>query len=56
MVDTFFKNQYQFFFFPKKNSFVGAFRDYFRPLELWLINKNKELNEPIGWSTGTVIC
>lgn len=32
---------------------AGAFREYFRPLEVWLINKNKELNEPIGWNTGT---
>ena len=31
---------------------AGALREYFRPLELWLINKNKELNETIGWSTG----
>ena len=33
---------------------AGAFREYFRPLELRLINKYKELNEvnePIGWST-----
>lgn len=35
---------------------AGAFRDYFRPLELWLINKNKELNEPIGWSTEGTPC
>lgn len=32
---------------------ASAFREYFKPLEEWLINKNKELNETVGWSTGT---
>lgn len=31
---------------------ASAFREYFKPLEMWLIAKNKELEEPIGWSTG----
>ena len=35
---------------------ASAFREYFKPLEDWLIKKNKELSEPIGWSTGTFTC
>ena len=31
---------------------ASAFREYFKPLENWLIAKNKELEEPVGWSTG----
>ena len=32
---------------------ASAFREYFKPLELWLIKKNGELNETIGWNKGT---
>jgi peptidyl-dipeptidase A len=31
---------------------ANAFREYFKPLEVWLIAKNKELGEPVGWNSG----
>ena len=31
---------------------ASAFREYFKPLEVWLIAKNKELGESIGWNSG----
>ena len=31
---------------------ASAFREYFKPLEDWLMAKNKELGEPIGWDLG----
>jgi peptidyl-dipeptidase A len=30
---------------------ASAFREYFKPLEVWLIAKNKELGEPVGWDS-----
>lgn len=33
---------------------ASAFREYFKPLEVWLIAKNKELGEPIGWNSGNI--
>ncbi|KAI9554639.1 hypothetical protein GHT06_019912 [Daphnia sinensis] len=35
---------------------ASAFREYFKPLEDWLIAKNKELGEPIGWSSEGLNC
>lgn len=31
---------------------ASAFREYFKPLEDWLISENQKLNETVGWSTG----
>ena len=31
---------------------AGAFREYFKPLEMWLIAKNKEMGEAVGWEAG----
>lgn len=31
---------------------ASAFREYFKPLESWLVRKNMELNESTGWDSG----